>query len=316
MKVLVTGGAGFIGSNLVDYLAKQEEVTKIVVIDNLSHSKIENLNQHLDQPYFEFHQIDLLDFPKVKEVMVQGFDIVFHLAANPDAQKGFTDTKHDLEQETIVTYNVLESMRLTGVKKVVLSSSGTIYGETPVIPLPENYGPCFPISMYGAGKLAAEGLVTGFSGTFGFNAWIFRFANVVGQRRINGVVSDFIRKLRSNPKRLEILGDGKQQKPYILVDDLVEAIWFCVNQAQDPINVFNLGVASSTTVTKIAQIVAEELNLPEVEFSYTGGERGWPGDIPQVRYDVSKVNRLGWKAKFESDEAVREAAKQLSKEIV
>jgi UDP-glucose 4-epimerase len=308
MRCFVTGGAGFIGSHLVDRLIA--EGNQVTVFDNLSSGKKEFIEQHIGKGDFKLIKADLLDLDKVKETM-RRHDVVFHLAANPEARWGIENTELDLKQETIATYNVLEAMRVNGVKKIVFASSGTIYGETPVIPLPEDYGPALPISLYGAGKLASEGLVSAFCGTFDMQAWIFRFANVVGKRTTHGVIFDFIQKLKQNPSKLEILGDGKQCKPYLHVDDCVDGILFGFKNSHDKVNVFNLGCPTATDVTTIAKMLVEEMGLSEVNFKYTGGDRGWPGDVPQVRFSVQKMNNLGWKARHTSDEAVRKAIRDI-----
>lgn len=308
MKTFVTGGAGFIGSHLVDRLmAEGDEVT---VYDNLSSGKKEFIEQHIGNGNFKLIKADLLDLDEVKETM-RRHDVVCHLAANPEARWGIENTELDLKQETIATYNVLEAMRVNGVKKIVFASSGTIYGETPVIPLPEDYGPALPISLYGAGKLASEGLISAFCGTFDMQAWLFRFANVVGKRTTHGVIFDFMQKLKQNPSALEILGDGKQCKPYLHVDDCVDGILFGFKNSHDKVNVFNLGCPTATNVTTIAKMLVEEMGLNDVKFKYTGGDRGWPGDVPQVRFSVQKMSRLGWKARYTSDEAVRRAIKDI-----
>jgi len=308
MKAFVTGGAGFIGSHLVDRL--MAEGAKVTIYDNLSSGKKEFIKHHTGKTTFALIEADLLDLDKLKNA-IRGHDVVFHLAANPEARRGIEDTELDLKQETIATYNVLESMRVNGVKKIVFSSSGTIYGETPVIPLPEDYGPALPISLYGAGKLASEGLISAFCGTFDMQAWIFRFANVVGQRTTHGVIFDFIQKLKQYPSKLEILGDGKQCKPYLHVDDCVDGILFGFKNSHDKVNVFNLGCPTATNVTTIAKMLVEEMGLDEVKFKYTGGDRGWPGDVPQVRFSVQKMSRLGWKARYTSDEAVKKAIRDI-----
>jgi UDP-glucose 4-epimerase len=308
MKCFVTGGAGFIGSHLADRLIA--EGNQVTVFDNLSSGKEEFIEQHIGKGDFKLMKADLLDLGKVKETM-RGHDVVFHLAANPEARWGIENTELDLKQETIATYNVLEAMRVNGVKKIVFASSGTIYGETPVIPLPEDYGPALPISLYGAGKLASEGLISAFCGTFDMQAWLFRFANVVGKRTTHGVIFDFIQKLKQNPSELEILGDGKQCKPYLHVDDCVDGILFGFKNSHDKVNVFNIGCPTATDVTTIAKMLVEEMGLNEVKFKYTGGDRGWPGDVPQVRFSVQKMNNLGWKARYTSDEAVRKAIRDI-----
>ncbi|MDH7517796.1 MAG: NAD-dependent epimerase/dehydratase family protein, partial [Candidatus Thermoplasmatota archaeon] len=242
---------------------------------------------------------------------IKNHDVVFHIAANPHVRLGEKQTDLDLKQGIIATYNVLEAMRLNNIKKIVFSSSSVVYGETTMPSLSETYGPTLPISFYGAGKLGAEGLISAFCGTFDFQAWIFRFANVVGIRGTHGVIVDFIDKLKKNPKQLEILGDGKQQKPYLHVSDVVDGMIFGFEQSNDQINLFNLGCDSSTTVTKIAQMVVEEMGLKDVEFKYTGGERGWPGDVPRFQLSTEKMKKLGWKASLSSDEAVRKAIIEL-----
>lgn len=312
MKAFITGGAGFIASHLVDKLIDSGE--EVTVFDNLSSGKMDFIKHHLDNDRFRFINGDLLNLPEVDR-SINGHDIVFHFAANPDARMGIIQTNLDLNLETIATYNVLESMRKNDIKKIVFSSSGTIYGDTPIIPLSENYGPVLPISLYGAGKVASECLISAFCGTFNMQAWIFRFANIIGDRATHGVIYDFVNKLYNDPHRLEILGDGTQEKPYLHVEDCVDGILFVLKNSNEKINLFNLGCDTSTIVSKIAQYVVEEMCLNEVEFKYSGGSRGWPGDVPQVRFNCYKINKLGWKARYTSDEAVKVAVKLIVKEL-
>ena len=307
-KYFVTGGAGFIGSHLVDRL--MTEGNEVTVYDNLSSGSKVFAQHHLGKEGFQLIEADLLNLDTLKEA-IANHDVIFHLAANPEARLGIENTELDLKQETIATYNVLETMRVNGIKKIVFSSSGCIYGETPVIPLPEDYGPVLPISLYGAGKLASEGLISAFCHTFDMQAWIFRFANIVGVRATHGVIFDFINKLKQNPRELEILGDGKQCKPYLHVKDCVDGIIYGFKNSHDKVNVFNLGCSTATDVTTIARMLVDEMGLKAVKFRYTGGKRGWPGDVPQVRFNVDKINSLGWKAKYTSDEAVRRAIKDI-----
>lgn len=308
MRVLVTGGAGFIGSHLVDQLVAHG--IEVTVFDDLSSGWREFVQHHDGADSFRFIEGDLLDKDEVKSA-VTGHEVVFHLAANPEARWGIENTELDLKQETVATYNVLEAMRVNAVKKIAFASSGTIYGETPLIPLPEDYGPVLPISLYGAGKLASEGLISAFCHTFDMQAWIFRFSNIVGKRATHGVISDFIQKLRRTPSELEILGDGSQCKPYLHVEDCVEAILFGFGKSHSRVNVFNIGCASATDVNTIARMLVDEMELRGVRFRYTGGDRGWPGDVPQVRFNVERMNKLGWRAKHSSDEAVRRAIREM-----
>jgi len=311
MKYFVAGGAGFIGSHLVDALVGLGSVT---VYDNLSSGKREFIQHHLDRDDFTFVQADLLDLDSLTGAM-QGCDLVLHMAANPDVRMGIKNTDLYLEQGTIATYNVLEAMRLNGVKKMVFASSSTVYGEAPLQPLPEDYGPLQPISLYGASKLAGEGLITAFCHLFDIQAWIFRFANVVGARATHGVILDFINKLRESPGELKILGDGTQAKPYIHVQDCVEGLIYGTQHSSGQVNVFNLASSSATDVTTIGRVLIEEMGLADVKFKYTGGERGWPGDVPQVRLDPSRMENLGWKPRYTSDEAVRRAIKDILEEF-
>jgi len=308
MKAFVTGGAGFIGSHLVDKLLKRGDF--VTSYDNLSSGNEDFFKQHKKNDNFKFIKADLLDFKQVSKE-IKNHDVVFHIAANPFVRLGETQTRLDLEQGPIATYNILESMRQNKIKKIVFSSSSVVYAETPNIAIPETYGPTLPISLYGAGKLGAEGLISAFCGTFDFKAWIYRFANVVGIRGTHGVIVDFIDKLKKNPKELEILGDGRQQKPYLHVSDVINGILFGFNHSTDKLNLFNLGCDSNTTVTRIAEMVVEEMNLKNVKFRYTGGIRGWAGDVPRFQLDISKIRKLGWKESNSSDEAVRKAIREV-----
>lgn len=308
MKAFVTGGAGFIGSHLVDRLISKGYI--VTVYDNLSSGKKQFLEKHMDDDKFSFIKADLLNLMRLKKE-IKDHDVVFHIAANPFVRLGEKQTRLDLEQGAIATYNILESMRENSIKKIIFSSSSVVYAETPLLSIPENYGPTLPISLYGAGKLAAEGLISAFCGTFGFQAWIYRFANVVGIRGTHGVIVDFIDKLKKNPKKLEILGDGNQQKTYLHISEVIDGMLYGFEKSNDQINLFNLGCDSDTTVNRIAEMVVDEMGLKDVKFIYTGGKRGWPGDVPRFQLDASKINKLGWKAKYKSDEAVRKAIREI-----
>ena len=310
MKILVTGGAGFIGSHMVDELVRRKH--EVTVFDNLSSGRKEFISHHLKRKNIIFFEADLLDFKSVDKAM-KGQEFVHHLAANPDVRRGVERPDLDLKQNVVGTLNVLEAMRMNSVDKISFSSSSTVYGEAKEIPTPEDYGPLVPISLHGASKLAAEGLITAYCHTFGFRAWIFRFANVIGKRQTHGVIVDFIEKLRDNPMELEILGDGRQSKSYVLVEECVDAMLLGVEKSSERVNIFNLGSEDQISVKRIAEIICEETGF-KPKFRYTGTERGWPGDVPRMMLDVKKIMELGWGAKHTSVEAVRRAVEYLAKE--
>jgi UDP-glucose 4-epimerase len=233
---------------------------------------------------------------------------VFHLAANSDIQAGAADPAIDLNRTFLTTFKVLEAMRLNGIHELVFSSTSAIYGERQDA-VGEDAGPLQPISLYGAAKLCSESYISAYCHNFDIKAWVCRFPNVVGDRSTHGVIYDFVKKLRRDPKNLEILGNGKQHKPYIYVKDLVSGIIFCWENSSEALNVYNLGVDSETTVTEIAEIIVEEMQLKDVAFHYTGGERGWKGDVPFFAYDLNKVHTLGWTASRTSNEAVQHSVK-------
>ncbi|MDD5037923.1 MAG: NAD-dependent epimerase/dehydratase family protein [Dehalococcoidales bacterium] len=307
-RYFVTGGAGFIGSHLVDRL--MNEGNQVTVYDNLVSGKKRDIEHHLGKPGFQFIQADLLDTETLKQAM-DGHEVTWHLGANTDIPSGNRITDLDLNNCTVATRNVLEAMRSNNIDKILFASSACVYGDAPPQPLAETFGPLHPINLYGAGKLAGEGLISAYSHLFGIKAWMFRFANVVGARMGHGVIFDFIQKLKKNPRELEILGDGKQQKPFFLVEDCIDSMFCAFRNSRTQYDVFNLGCESFTTVTMIARIVTEEMGLVGVRFKYTGGKRGWPGDVPVVHFNIEKIKQLGWSPSHTSDEAVCEATKRL-----
>jgi UDP-glucose 4-epimerase len=308
MKMLVTGGAGCIGSDLAEALIRRGD--QVVVLDNLSSGKIEHLSSLQGAPGFEFIEADL-DNRTAVESAVKGVDMVWHLAANPDVKFIEGDpTDKDLTQNTLCTYHVLEAMRRHRVGKLAFASTSAVYGICPTQPIPENAPFPYPISLYGATKLGCESLISAFQNLFHIRCWIFRFANIVGakvRKRGRTVIGDFILRLHENPQMLRILGDGKQAKSYLLSSECVEAMLFAVDRAQAPLNVFNLGCDDSLSVTRIADLVVEAMGLSGVAYEFTGGEGGWPGDVPRFRLDVSAMNALGWTARLNSRQAVENA---------
>jgi UDP-glucose 4-epimerase len=300
-KIIVTGGAGFIGSHLVDKLiAGGNEVT---VIDNLSSGKMEFIEHHDQDPNFKLVTLDMLELEKLKHV-IRGADMIYHLAANPDVRLGEQNTRVHLEQNIIVTYNLLEAMRMNNQQNIVFTSTSTVYGEASIIPTPENYGPLIPISLYGASKLACEALITSYCHTFEMRSWIFRFANIVGERGTHGIIFDFINKLKANPKALEILGDGQQRKSYIHVSDCIDGILFAVNNSNEMANIFNIGSTDTIKSTEIGELIANEMGLHDVKFTYTGGNRGWKGDVPKMLLSIDKLQKLGWNPSHSSKSSV------------
>ena len=304
MKILVTGGAGFIGSHLCDVLIADGH--NVTVVDNLVLGKVENIEHLINNPNFRFFKEDLNNGHAMDMIFMDGeFDMVYHLAANSDIQKGGKDPMVDYQLTFNTTFNVLQMMKKYEVKKFFFASTSAIYGETYDV-LNEDYGPLKPVSNYGAGKLASEAFISAFASTYHIQTWITRFPNVVGERFTHGVIYDFIHKLQKNPNELEVLGNGEQCKPYVYVKDLVAGIQFVINNSNEPYNVYMLGSDTRTKVKEIAAMVIEEMGL-NASIRYTGGDRGWVGDVPEFRYDLAKVNNLGWKASYDSNGAVRKA---------
>jgi len=274
----------------VDALISRGAVT---VYDNLSSGRLSYLSRHRDNPDFTFIEGEIGDLEYLARSL-KGHDAVFHFASNPDIARGMRDTYLDLKEGTLLTYNVLEAMRRGGAKEIVYSSGSGIYGDLGLRATPEDFGPLLPISMYGASKLAGEGLISAFCHMFDMKGYVFRFANVVGERQTHGVGYDFIRKLRENPGELPILGDGSQSKSYIHVSDVVRAILFVREHAREKVNIYNVATDDYIDVKAIAKLTAGLMGLKNVRYRFSGGDRGWKGDVPVVRFNLDKIHKLGW----------------------
>jgi len=314
MKVLVTGGAGFIGSHLVDRL--MEKGNQVRVIDNLASGSLGNLDRWIGHQGFEFIEGDLLERDASLEA-VEGCSQVFHLAANPEVQANKAGPEEHFRQNIEATYSLLEAVaKRGGVELLVFTSTSTVYGEATVLPTPEGYGPTKPISMYGASKLACEAIVSAYASMYGFKAVIYRLANVVGPRSNHGVIWDFVGKLRGSPGELEVLGDGTQSKSYLYIDDCVEGL-LKGEESVEQVAVFNIGSMDRTSVLRIAEIVKEEAGQRDAEIRLTGGVdggRGWKGDVKLMQLDTSSLRRLGWAPRYNSEEAVRLTARSVSEQ--
>jgi len=316
MDLLVTGGAGFIGSHLVDTLMAQE--ANISILDDLSGGKLENIKQWFDHRKFKFIRGDLLNASDVTKA-VKGCETVYHLAANPEVRVSSISPNIRFQQNVVATYKLLEAVRKIGsVKAFAFTSSSTVYGDTVEIPTPEEYAPLEPISVYGASKLACEALITAYAHTYGFKAIIYRLANIVGPRSRHGVIYDFVHKLRKNPKELEILGDGTQSKSYLYISDCIKAMILGMERSRNRVEVYNVGSEDWLDVKSIARIVTEEMGLKNVKFTFSGGingGRGWTGDVKNMLLDISKLKSLGWKPKLNSEQAVRKTARHIISEV-
>jgi UDP-glucose 4-epimerase len=317
-KILITGGAGFIGSHLVDRLMMGSH--NVTVFDNLSNGSLKNLESWLENEHFRFIKGDLKKLGDVGEA-VKGIELVFHLAANPEVRLGETNPYIHFQENLMATFNLLEAVRKSAsAKTFVFFSTSTVYGEAAILPTPENYGPSIPISTYGASKLGCEALVSSYAHTFGLRALILRVANVVGSRANHGVIIDFINKLETDPRRLEILGDGTQKKSYLHIEDFIDATLRLTSRFLDDekkVDIYNVGSVDQIEVKKIAEVVAEEIGFRDVDFVFTGGVdggRGWLGDVKIMLLSIDKLMKTGWKPKYNSEQAVRLAVKAILKE--
>jgi len=301
LKILVTGGAGFIGSNLVDRLVESNQV---VVVDNLQKGRLEWVNKKA-----KFIKADTRNFDQLNKIMRdEKIEFVWHLAAHADIRYNVRDdTRMIIEQNYLATHNVLEAMRVNNIKKLAFASTSALYGDNDK-ENPED-SPLFSISIYSATKIASEELIKAYCFTFGMQAWIFRPPNVVGPRGTHGAVNDFIYKLLKNPHELVVLGNGKQRKSYLHINDCIDAMLFCIEHANDQVNIYNLATGDIVDVTTIAKTVVDEMGLKDTKITYTGGESNWIGDIKCIWLSIDKIKRLGWKPKYKSEEAIRLAVR-------
>lgn len=299
MHYFITGCAGFIGSNLTDRLLREGH--KVTGYDNFSTGRTEFLESAVKSQNFKIIKGDLLDTKKLSEAMA-GTDFVFHFAANADVRFGLNHTFRDLEQNSIATYNVLEAMRVNNINRIAFSSTGSVYGESTVFPTPEDAP--FPIqtSLYGSSKASAEGLIAAYCEGFGFQSYIFRFVSILGERYTHGHVFDFYKQLLAHPNRIDVLGNGKQRKSYLYIQDCIGAMLTAIT-AEDKVNIFNLGTDEYCEVNNSIGWICEYLRLSPERF-YTGGERGWVGDNPFIFLDCTRIRNLGWKPKLNIQEGI------------
>ncbi len=309
MKTLVIGGAGFIGSHLCDALLAEGHT--VVCIDNFSLGTRDNIGHLMQNPHFSIYETDAFDYNNLAHIFGEERpEYVFHMAANSDIQSSAKNPEIEYRNTYSTTFQILCCMRNFGVKKLFFASTSAVYGDRRDILLDENTANLCPVSYYGAAKLGSEALISAFSYMNDMEALIFRFPNVIGPRLTHGVIYDFIHKLQNDPEHLQILGNGKQTKPYIYVTDLIGAVIKFMNTAGCGVTLYNLSSEGDTSVTRIADIVCEEMHLQSVQYEYTGGESGWQGDVPRFQYCIDKITKAGWKAVYTSDEAVRKTVRE------
>jgi UDP-glucose 4-epimerase len=316
IKCLVTGAAGFIGSHLVDHLLARGAT--VVGIDNLKLGQREKLAFALSHPHFKFYEADINNLPNCSKIVVEesqsaSFDIVWHLAANSDIRAGVADPDVDFRDTFLTTYNLLKLMREHKIPRLAFASTSAIYGDLNQ-KLTEDIGPLLPISNYGAMKLASEAAISAAAESFLERVWILRFPNVVGSRATHGAIYDFVHKLKKNPAELEVLGDGTQEKPYFHVADLIDAMFFIADNAKDKLNFFNIGTSDSVTTVRYLAETTVRAAAPKAKIRYTGGNRGWIGDVPKVNYSVEKLKKLGWSPRLTSNQAVDRAVAEVATE--
>jgi UDP-glucose 4-epimerase len=309
-RYAVVGGAGFIGSHLVRTLLQEEPEAQVVIFDNFSSGQRWHLAEVLADSRLSIVTADIKDTAALQQTL-QHADVVYHFASNPDIAKAATQPDVDFWEGTFLTNQVIEAVRVNRVPQILYASGSGIYGDTGALEVGEDHAPLLPISTYGASKLACEALLCAYAHMFDFNASAFRFANVVGPHQTHGVGYDFVRKLRKNPRVLDILGDGSQDKSYIHVEDVVRALRRVEKHPEGGFSYYNVATLDSITVTAIAEIVCREMHLPGVQVRYAGGDRGWKGDVPKVRLNSQKIRARGWENRYTSREAITQSVQSI-----
>lgn len=306
-RYFLTGGAGFIGSHIADALLAQPRIEAVTLYDNFSSGREWHYEAHRGDKRFRVLRAEVHDLFALTAGM-SGHDVVVHLASNPDIARAVSEPGIDFQQGTCLTNNVVEAMRRSGVRRILYASGSGVYGDLGEIEAHEDHGPLVPVSTYGASKLGGEALIASYCAMFGMTACVYRFANVVGARQTHGVGFDFVRRLMADPRRLRVLGDGRQSKSYIHVSDVVKAVLHADEHCREDFAVFNVATGDAITVTEIAELAAECLQLDAMpELEYTGGDRGWKGDVPVVRLNTDKIRKSGWACHYTSREAMRAA---------
>lgn len=316
-RYFIVGGAGFIGSHFVDRLLKESSIAAVTIYDNFSSGREQHCHQHRDDPRFHVVRGDVKDLHALSAAM-RGHEVVIHLASNPDIARSATEPDIDFREGTSLSQNVLEAMRLTGTMKILYASGSGVYGDLGQYETEEDFGPLIPISTYGASKLAGEALISSYVHMFDLTGCAFRFGNVVGPRQTHGVGFDFLRQLINNPRKLHILGDGTQSKSYVHVRDIMEAVLLAASRATNNFSVYNVATGDYITVSEIAELAVEcaGLDLRRVEFEFTGGNRGWKGDVPIVRLNTDRIRSLGWCCNSGTRQALRDSMQAMLPDLL